>query len=89
MQIVWLGPAEEIEGTPLTVTVRLSVVDGQIPLEMVQAKTFGPVPNAVTNVVGETEFEIVPLPETKVQTPVPAAGVFAVIRALGLEAQMV
>ena len=57
--------------------------------EMVQAKTFVPKPNAVMEVVGDNEFVIVPIPEIKVQTPVPLAGAFAAMIALGAEIQTV
>ena len=56
---------------------------------MVQAKILFPKPKLVIFVVGESEFVIVPLPETNVQTPVPIAGEFAAITALALEIQMV
>jgi hypothetical protein len=46
---------------------------------MVHWKTFGPVPSPVILVVGESELVIVPLPEIKLQAPVPVTGVFAAI----------
>ena len=51
---------------------------------MVHAKTFVPKPIPVTEVVGESEFVIVPEPETRVQTPVPTVAVFAVITVVGV-----
>ena len=52
--------------------------------EIVHAKTLFPNPNPVMDVVGESEFVIVPIPETKVQTPVPTVAVLAAIIAFGL-----
>mgnify|MGYP001576230106 CR=1 FL=1 len=64
--------------------------DGEQGLfEMVHAKTLIPNPKPVMLVVGESELVIVPLPETKVQTPVPTAGKFAFIFAIGEEIQSV
>lgn len=51
---------------------------------MVHAKTFVPKPNPVIEVVGESEFVIVPEPEIKVHAPVPTTGEFAAIIVLGL-----
>ena len=53
-------------------------------LEMVHAKTFVPKPIPVIEVVGESELVIVPLPEIKVQTPVPNRAVLAPIKVFGL-----
>ena len=53
-------------------------------LEIVQAKTFVPNPNPVIEVVGDREFVIIPVPETKVQTPVPTVAVLAFMNVLGL-----
>lgn len=50
--------------------------------EMVHAKTFTPRPKPEIVVVGDKEFVIVPLPETKVQAPVPVTAVFAFMVAL-------
>ncbi len=52
--------------------------------EMVQAKTFGPIPNPEIVVVGDNEFVIVPLPEINVQTPTPVVGVLAAMVGSGL-----
>ena len=51
--------------------------------EMVHAKTLFPSPNPVTPVVGDNELLMVPIPETKVHTPVPTVAVLAVIKVLG------
>jgi len=58
-------------------------------LEIVHAKTFVPKPNPKIDVVGEIELVIVPLPETKVQTPAPTIGVLADITVFGEEIQSV
>ena len=58
-------------------------------LEIVHAKTFVPNPKPVIDVVGDSEFEIAPPPETKVQTPTPTVAVFAVITVVGEEIQSV
>ena len=52
---------------------------------MVHAKTLFPNPKPVILVVGESELVIVPIPETKVQTPVPTVAVLAVMNVFGLE----
>jgi hypothetical protein len=57
--------------------------------EIVHLKIFVPNPKPVMLVVGESEFVIVPLPETKVQAPVPTTGVLAFIRVAGEEIQSV
>ena len=56
---------------------------------MVQAKTLFPKPNPVMFVVGDKEFVITPVPETKVHTPVPTVGAFAFIVVVGDEIQSV
>lgn len=56
---------------------------------MVHAKTFKPNPNPVIVVVGESEFVIVPLPETNVHTPVPDVAVLPLIVVDGEEIQSV
>ena len=52
--------------------------------EMVQANTLFPNPKPVMLVVGESELVIVPLPETKVQTPVPTVAALAAMNVFGL-----
>ena len=53
------------------------------------AKTFAPKPKPEIAEAGDKEFEIIPVPETKDQTPVPTAGAFAVIVAVGTLKQIV
>lgn len=84
MQSVWFEPAVAIVGTCLTVIVTFETDAAQGGLEIVQAKTLFPKPNPVIAVVGESELEITPVPETRVQAPVPTVGVLAVIKVLGL-----
>ena len=48
----------------------------QVPLEIVHAKTFAPVPRFKTEVVGELASAKVPEPEINVQIPVPIVAVF-------------
>jgi hypothetical protein len=56
---------------------------------MVHWKTFVPKPKPVIDVVGESEFVIVPEPETNVQAPVPTTAAFAFIVVVGDEIQSV
>ncbi len=56
---------------------------------MVHAKTLFPNPKPVMDVVGESEFVIIPVPDTNVQAPVPTKGKFAFIVAIGDEIQIV
>ena len=57
--------------------------------EIVHAKTLFPKPKPVMDVVGESEFVIVPVPEINVHAPVPITGVFAVITVVGDEIQSI
>ena len=57
--------------------------------EIVQAKIFVPIASPVMDVVGDNEFVITPVPETKVQAPVPTVAVFAVMNVFGLLIQIV
>jgi hypothetical protein len=72
----------EIKSVVIVLFVQLSIVtlekEGlQGALEIVQLKIFEPFPRLVTVVPGLPGLEIVPAPETNVQTPVPADGTFA------------
>src|SRR6202008_1156640 len=53
-----------------------SEVEGQTPLAIVQRKVFAPTPIAVKPDVGELIVVITPLPDIKVQVPVPTAATF-------------
>jgi hypothetical protein len=53
-------------------------------LEMVHWKIFVPNPRPVIEVVGDNELVIVPLPETKVQAPVPTIAALAFIVVVGV-----
>ena len=57
--------------------------------EIVHAKTLFPIPKPVIAVMGESEFVIIPLPETKVQAPVPTNAIFPFIVVVGEEIQSV
>lgn len=56
---------------------------------MVHAKTFVPRPKPVIEVVGESEFVMVPDPEINVHAPVPTTAVFAFMVVVGDEIQSV
>lgn len=65
-------------------------VDGEHGLfEIVHTKTLLPSPNPVTAVFGRPGFEIVPLPDTMVQIPVPDVAIFPFIVVVGEEIQSV
>ncbi len=89
IQIVCDVPAFATVGISFTNKVTVETEAKQGAFEMVQAKTFAPIAKPVIEVVGESEFVIVPLPETKVQTPTPTVAVFAVIAVVGEEIQSV
>lgn len=65
----------------------MEVEDAQGGLAIVHANTFVPNPKPVMEVVGESEFVIVPLPDTNDHDPIPTNAVLAFIMALGLEIQ--
>ena len=79
----------EILGICFTVIVTFEIDAAHGAFEIVHAKTFVPKPNPVIVVVGESEFVIVPIPETNVQAPVPTVAVFAFIVVVGEEIQSV
>ena len=79
IQSVWLLPAFAIDGTLFTKIDIVEELGAQGAFEMVHSKIFVPNPKPVTEVVGESEFVMVPLPEINVHTPIPTVGVFAVI----------
>ena len=56
---------------------------------MVHANTFVPKANPVTEVVGESELVIVPLPEINVHCPVPDVAIFPAMVTEGEEMQIV
>ena len=49
---------------------------GQTPLPIVHINTFTPIPTPVTAEFGEVGVVGTPEPDTKLQVPVPTAGVF-------------
>ncbi len=84
IQRVWFEPALAIVGISLTMIAIVDEEGAQGAFEIVHAKTFVPNASPVIEVVGESELVIVPLPETKVQTPVPTVAVLAVMNVFGL-----
>ena len=89
IQSVCDGPAIAVVGTSFTSIETVEEEGAQGAFAIVHAKTFVPNPKPVIDVVGESEFVIVPLPETKVHTPAPAVAELADIIALGEEIQIV
>ena len=89
IQSVCVAPAFETVGILLTITATVEEEGEHGEFEMVHAKTFVPIAKPVIELVGESEFVIVPAPATKVQTPVPTVAVFAVIIVVGEEMQSV
>lgn len=51
---------------------------------MVHSNTFVPSANPVIEVIGESEFVIVPEPEIKLHVPIPTVAALAVINVFGL-----
>ena len=76
-------------GTSFTSIETVELEGAHCAFEIVHAKTFVPTAKPVMLVVGESEFVITPLPETKVQTPVPTVAVLAVMTVVGEEIQSV
>lgn len=70
-------------GPGFTNMVMFETEGAQGAFEMVQAKTFVPIPNPEIGVVGDKEFEIIPVPETRLHEPEPMSGVLALIVAVG------
>ena len=55
----------------------VEVDGGQVPLDMVHWNAFVPTDKNLMTEVGELSVTIDPLPDNKVQAPVPTVGVFA------------
>jgi hypothetical protein len=70
-----LVPALATVGLAKLVMLTVEVLGGHTPLLMVHWKMFVPVPKAVTPLAGFVGVVIVPKPDTKLQLPVPIAGV--------------
>ena len=83
------GPAFDVVGLSSTKIVTEETDDKQGTLEMVQSKILAPIPKPVIALFGEVGLVIIPLPETKVHSPVPTVGVFAAIVVVGEEMQSV
>jgi len=73
----------------LTTIATVETDGAQGALEIVHAKMFVPKPKPVTEVVGDNELVIVPLPEIKVQAPVPVTAALPFIIVDGDEIQRV
>ena len=76
-------------GPGFTNIVILETEGAQGELVIVHANTFVPIVKPEIGEVGDNEFEIIPVPETKVHAPVPIVGAFAVIVAVGTLKQIV
>ena len=70
-----LAPALATVGLAKLVMLTVEVLGGHTPLLMVHANTLVPVPKAVTPLAGFVGVVIVPKPDTKLQLPLPIAGV--------------
>ena len=67
----------------MTVIVTFEAEAAHGGLEMVHAKTFVPKPIPVIEVVGESEFVMVPLPEINDHDPIPTRAGLAFIVVVG------
>jgi hypothetical protein len=63
-------------GIESTLIITVSVVDGHVPLEIVQEKMFAPAFMAVIPEDGELIVVTEPDPPTNIHVPVPTVGVF-------------
>ena len=61
----------------------MAVEGGQTPFVIAHSNVFTPKPKAVTVVTAEVGDVIVPVPEIKVQPPIPIVGTFPFIVAVG------
>ena len=75
-QMVWVGPATAGVGNASTFMLMVDVDGGHTLLEICHCKMCVPTVKPVTVVLGKLGFVIVAVPETKLHTPVPTAGVF-------------
>lgn len=75
-QTVWSPPAVAIEGKAFVVIVTLSTDDVQGKFEIDQVSTVVPTVSPVKVEFAVREFVMVPGPETFIQRPTPAVGVF-------------
>jgi hypothetical protein len=89
IQSVCVVPALATVGTSLTSMVIVEDEAKQGAFEIVHWKTFVPNAKPVIVVVGNNEFVITPVPETKVQAPTPTDGKLAFITVDGEEIQIV
>ena len=70
-------------GAAVLVMITLSAEGAQVPLLIVQRNVLAPIPRPVTVLVGLVGVVIVPVPLTKVQTPLPLTAVLPANVALG------
>ena len=73
---VWFAPATDVLGLRSRCTETVELEFGQLPLPIVHCNTFIPAPNAVKPVLNKFGEVIVAIPDTKLQVPVPTAGLF-------------
>ena len=76
---VWSIPANAVVGTTSWLTLKVAEDEGQTPFVMVHSNTLVPVLKPETPVLAEDEEVILPVPETRLQLPVPIEGTFAEI----------
>lgn len=76
-------------GTLFTTIATVEIEGAQGEFEILHWKTLVPTASPVMEVVGDNEFVIVPLPEIKLQLPIPEIAVLAFIVVIGVEIQMV
>lgn len=89
IQTVCEVPAFDAVGILFTVIATVEDDDVQGALVIVHLKIFVPIARPVTVVPGESEFVIIPVPETNVQAPVPTAGKFPFKVVVGEDTQSV
>jgi hypothetical protein len=89
IQSVCVVPAFAGVGRSLTSIDTVDDVDAQGGFEITHSNMFIPKPNPVTEVVGESELVIVPLPDINDQVPIPTVAALEFINAFGLVIQTV
>ena len=76
-------------GTSSTTIAIVAVDATQGAFEIVHEKIFVPTASPVMDVVGDNEFVITPVPETKLHVPIPTVAEFALIVVVGVVIQSV
>jgi hypothetical protein len=77
-------PAFAMDGGSRLITLTVSRVGGQFPVETVQTKALVPDPNPLTLETGDVGSSKIPVPEIKVHNPVPGVGSVALNEAVSL-----